>query len=453
MKNKVISSILIFQIILILTVSNCQFLLQTSASSNSIIIVEHGQSIQEAINNASEEQTIHIKKGIYTINSPIIVNKTVTLLGESVNETIIDGHEEITLIFSILANRVEIQNLTIRDSETHGFGIHIKDVANVKIQNCHIRNCGQGIRLTNSTNCEISRNVITNSEDYGIYFIPDSAYNTIFWNTIKNNTRPIFLDLNCKENTFYQNNFIQNKFQVDGHGVPANLWNSTYPAGGNHWSDYTRNDIKSGPYQNETGSDGIGDESYELPLGAKDHYPIIGPIHCFHAYQWENIDYYTLISSNISDTSPSNFHFDSNEAFIIFTLTSNSIAGFCRVAIPKRLLWVVDGWNVTVGGEPVNYETILDKNYTYILFAYNYSNTETVKIQGTDCIPEFPSFSILIIALITIVTIVILKEKKPQSSKFPPRNSSIKRYLSDLEVNSRTLKSLKKIKNIGVANA
>lgn len=302
----------------------------------------------------------------------------------------------------------------------------MKNVTNVKIQNCHIQNCPTGVVLTNSTHCEISRNLITNNTAYGIYFVTSSSYNTIFWDTIKDNTRPIFLGPNCRENTFYQNNFIQNQFQVDGSWVPANLWNNIYPAGGNYWSDYTHDDAKSGPYQNDTGSDGVGDESYELPLGAKDHYPITSPIHYFHAYRWEIINYYVLVSSNVSD--PSNFHFDSNEAFINFTLTGSIETGFCRVTIPNQLLWVKDGWVVTIDNEITGHTFMSDINCTYICFAYNYSGTKTIKVQGTHCIPEFSSPSILLFVVTTIIALVILKITK--TNAVPP-----------VEVNSRRLKS------------
>lgn len=411
MKNKIISLLLIFQItILISIISNSEFLLPTLASDNTTVNL--GESIQEAINNASEGQTIYIEKGIYTLDSSIIVNKTVTLLGEDVNETIIDGHGEITLIFGILANRAEIQNLTIRDSETHGFGIHIKDVTNIKIQNCHIENCGQGIRLTNSTNCELSRNLITNNTDYGICFPMDSSYNTIFWNNIKNNSQAISIELGCSENMFYQNNFVQNKLQTSGYGIPANIWNNAYPAGGNYWSNYNGTDLYSGPGQDETGSDGIGDEACELYLGAKDHYPIMGLIRCFHAYRWEITNYYVLVSSNVGEAS--NLHFEcSNQAFIDFNLTGDPETGLCRVTIPKQLLQAENNsWIVTIRNEATEYTLMSDINCTYVCFAYNYSNTKTVKIQGTDCIPEFPFHIILIIAMMILVTLTMLRSHK-----------------------------------------
>jgi parallel beta-helix repeat protein len=382
------------------------------ASNIGIAAVEPGQSIQEAINNAIDGETILIKKGQYDIADAIIVNKTVTLLGEQANETIIDGQGTTTLILSILANKAEIQNLTIRNCAAYGYGIHIKDVTNVKIQSCNIENCSKGIVLTNSSHCELSRNLIADSEEYGIYFPINSSYNLIFWNNIKNNSQAISIEyVDSEKNMFYQNNFIQNNMQTSGFGIPANLWNNTYPAGGNYWSSYTGIDVKSGSDQNEAGSDGIGDESYELNLGAEDHYPLMGPVIWLLA-QWETSEYYVLVSSNVSEAS--NLHFGCpNEPSINFTLTGNLENGFCRVVIPKKLLSSsVDSWLVTIDTEEIERSVKSDINSTYICFAYNYSSTKTIKIQGTYCIPEFSSPNILLFAATTIIALVILKITK-----------------------------------------
>ena len=48
-----------------------------------------------------------------------------------------------------------------------------------------------------------------------------------------------------------------------------------YPAGGNYWSDYNGTDVFSGRYQNETGSDGIGDAQYTVDGNNADKYPLI----------------------------------------------------------------------------------------------------------------------------------------------------------------------------------
>jgi parallel beta-helix repeat protein len=413
MKRKTVSLILITQIILILIILHSQLLPSTLASNNSIAAVEPGQSIQEAINNAADGQSILIKKGQYDIENAIIVNKTVTLMGEQANETIIDGQGTTTLILSILANEVEIQNLTVRNCATYGYGIHIKDVTKVKIQNCNIQSCSKGVVLTNSTNCELSRNLIADNKEYGIFFPTHSSYNLIFWNNIKNNSQAVSIDnINCKSNMFYQNNFIQNTLQTSGFGIPNNLWDNEYPAGGNYWSSYTGIDVKNGPQQNETGSDGIGDESYELYLTAEDHYPLMGPVHWFLAHQLEtSSEYYVLVSSNVSEAS--NFHYGCpDESSISFTLTGN-LNGFCRAAIPQQLLsGDNDSWLVTIDTEETERTLMWDTNYTYICFAHNYSTTKTVKIQGDYCVPEFSSPNMLIFLAITIIALVILKTAK-----------------------------------------
>ena len=55
----------------------------------------------------------------------------------------------------------------------------------------------------------------------------------------------------------------------------ANTWDDGYPSGGNYWSDYADIDQYCGPYQNETGPDGIWDHPYEIDENNIDHYPIV----------------------------------------------------------------------------------------------------------------------------------------------------------------------------------
>ncbi|UCH31942.1 MAG: hypothetical protein JSV05_00640, partial [Candidatus Bathyarchaeota archaeon] len=54
-------------------------------------------------------------------------------------------------------------------------------------------------------------------------------------------------------------------------------WDNGYPSGGNFWSDYDGVDVKRGFYQNESGSDGIGDTPYIIDENAADYYPLMEP--------------------------------------------------------------------------------------------------------------------------------------------------------------------------------
>jgi len=65
---------------------------------------------------------------------------------------------------------------------------------------------------------------------------------------------------------------------------------------------------------------------------------------------------------------------------------SDGTVGFCRVTIPKQLLWAKENeWDVTVDGNQVNYSVLLDENNTYLYFTYQHS-TKTVTITGTNVI-------------------------------------------------------------------
>jgi hypothetical protein len=55
----------------------------------------------------------------------------------------------------------------------------------------------------------------------------------------------------------------------------VNVWDDGYPSGGNYWSDYAGVDEKSGPGQNLTGSDGIGDTHYIIDGNNRDRYPLM----------------------------------------------------------------------------------------------------------------------------------------------------------------------------------
>jgi nitrous oxidase accessory protein NosD len=76
----------------------------------------------------------------------------------------------------------------------------------------------------------------------------------------------------------YHNNFVNNSVQALVEPTPFdNAWNEPYPSGGNYWTDYNGSDVFSGPYQNETGKDGIGDTPYILDNNDTDRYPLMDP--------------------------------------------------------------------------------------------------------------------------------------------------------------------------------
>lgn len=279
-------------------------------------------TIQQAINSANTGDTITVPAGVYYEH--VAVNKTVTLIGENNKTTIIDGSNGGTVL-EVTANEVSIIGFTIRNSgwgwTRNGVLVHYADNCEIRgsyfIKNCHnirlnyskaswvignvIDGDGYGIRLLHATDCMAMGNNVSNvigavhlefatnctvkrnnfaRNNQGIRMYSPCTYNTITANTVMNNTYDGMIDNSMNgNNTFYQNkifhnNFVNNTYPFINRGA-GNIWHNGYPSGGNYWSRYNGTDQHSGVYQNQTGSDGIGDTSYTVASNNVDEYPFI----------------------------------------------------------------------------------------------------------------------------------------------------------------------------------
>ncbi|MEM1551543.1 MAG: NosD domain-containing protein [Candidatus Bathyarchaeia archaeon] len=311
------------------------------------------------------------------------------------------------------------------------------DRQRVLISNFTIRNCYIGIfaqptspwgalwfgRLVGAQYAAITRNKIINNY-YGVKvecFEPSleaEGYISIVGNEIANNSFGLWLE-RSSSNRIYDNNFRGNTYQVLSY-KSVNVWDNSYPHGGNYWSDYGGIDVKNGAGQDLPGSDGIGDTPYAIDTDNLDKYPLVGSINIFDASTWNEVTYSVHVASN---STISSFYFNPEEgAFLRFNVTGDDgTTGFCRVAIPKSLLWVEDGWAITVDDQPItDYVKLEDENFTYLYFTYSHS-TQTVTIQGTNVIPEYTPISlpILLLLVTTLATIINKKQRKPKTSHYP----------------------------------
>jgi len=301
-----------------------------------------------------------------------------------------------------------ISGNTVTGNDGTGAGIGLYGLLGTTINNTifanNITKNYYGIYLDYSSTNSISRNNLSDNE-YGIGLLEFSNNNAIFANNITDNEYGITLSYSS-DNVVYHNNFINNTNQVVS-GNLVNVWDDGYPSGGNYWSNYAGVD---------TNGDAIGDTFHVIDANNTDRYPLMVPFSTFGAGIWNETEYFVDVVSN---STVSDFYFNPDEgAFLRFNITGeDGTNGFCRVTIPKDLLWVQDGrWSVLVGGEPVNYTIIPDENYTYLYFTYNHS-TKTVEIQGTDVIPEFPSSVLLLGFLVLITTSLIFAQKTLQKSE------------------------------------
>ena len=189
-------------------------------------------SIQEAIDAASPEDTVYVFPGVYY--ETVVVNKTLILIGEEKNTTIIDSSNsgfyavliqspDVTLSgFTIqnstvgvyVAGNKSVSNTTIKNNviTNNKDGIYLGNVSTVVIfGNMITANDGNGIRLYGSIDNNIYENTISGHQSYGIVLWDSSYNNIISRNIITDNKNGVGLRRWSDNNVVSENNVSQNR--------------------------------------------------------------------------------------------------------------------------------------------------------------------------------------------------------------------------------------------------
>lgn len=181
------------------------------SSSVTITVPDDYPTIQEAVDNANDGDTIFVRNGVY--NENIVIDKSIDLVGEDKMNTLIDGNG-VSDGINILVDWVNVSGFHVRNS-TSGFylfnssfntidnvylsmntmaginsvynsnnnffincnifsnngGIILWNTSDNHVLSCNVDSNYIGFVIVNSSNCEISNNIISNHT-----FIPEMPY-------------------------------------------------------------------------------------------------------------------------------------------------------------------------------------------------------------------------------------------------------------------------------------
>ena len=212
------------------------------SSGNTLYVGGTGPSnyskIQDAIDNASDGDTVFVYDDLSPYYGMLIIDKSIDLIGEDRNSTIIDGKGTWNVI-NITANDVTITNFTIRNSKYNSFfptyfGILFYECKNFTVIN-NIFSATQigigairgnnglingniingpynseGIKLDGTSDTKICNNYITKHEWEGILLSAASKYPeniTIIENSLITNFQGIYI---ATKNSIVQSNYLYN---------------------------------------------------------------------------------------------------------------------------------------------------------------------------------------------------------------------------------------------------
>jgi len=265
-----------------------------------------------------------------------------------------------------------------------------------------------GLRLGGSSDYNmVSRNSLVGN-NYGISFDGPSGNNIYENNITLNHEYGIYL-YQSSDNKFYHNNFVANINQVFTFDS-VNVWDDGYFSGGNYWSDYSIVDEKSGPNQDQPGSDGIGDIPYN-----SDHYPLMDIYSIVSAYPIAAFTY--LPSDPIAGQT------------VVFDASDST----CQNGIITTYYWSFDDGAFS-GGSVVTHKYVSYGSYNITLTVISNSRISSNQTQAIT-IRENPTARF---HYVPAVNVTVGQSVTFDASLSTPRGGTIETYIWDFGDGNRT---------------
>jgi len=210
LKSKMMVLLLISIVTINISISSSGLKVNNNSAKNitnnnyDIIVDDDGpadfDNIQDAIDSASSKDTIFVKNGYYKEN--LVVEKSITLLGENKTATIVDGGIKKTLfrrqstVVMVKTDNVKISNFTFQNATgIDGRGVYFYKNKGADLTHDNnfsdniIKDCSYGLMIVNPINNTVTNNSFFNCNG-GYHFTKLPSHENVFFNNTVNN-RPI----------------------------------------------------------------------------------------------------------------------------------------------------------------------------------------------------------------------------------------------------------------------
>lgn len=323
-------------LLLVLIAASCIItFLPFPVEAKTIVVPDDYPTIADAVGNATAGDTIFFKNGTYEgpIDQTVIIDKSLTLIGQSAENTILNLHPNYTETWILTqsfisaddaiiinANDVKLANLTLHSiSEIRVNGDRALITGNNIQSGSTVKGLiinGSECNVTNNTvlgriNLSGSSNLISHNGFYSLILqssdentidsnwfkylqLEASNNNTILGNNISYENVQYIIDISNSTNNIFQGNRVKAvnwntnlKLEVQAQNntfygntfigedelvvADASAYGNSWDNGvyGNFWSNYNGTDIWL---------DGIGDEPYIIDRNNQDLYPLMKPL-------------------------------------------------------------------------------------------------------------------------------------------------------------------------------